>query len=83
MDYSIQQKILDFGFVDALKVSYPQFVASAPTKLFYDQSKFPLRYDYLYVSSNLKNSIVKCEIMKDNFTDHYSDHYPVLLIFKE
>lgn len=83
LDYSIQQKILDFGFVDALKVSYPQFVASAPTKLFYDQSKFPLRYDYLYVGSNLKNSIVKCEIMKDNFTDHYSDHYPVLLIFKE
>ncbi|SHE34998.1 endonuclease/exonuclease/phosphatase family protein [Dysgonomonas macrotermitis] len=83
LDYTIQQKILDFGFVDALKVTHPQFIASAPTKLFYDQSKFPLRYDYLYVSSNMKNDIVKCEIMKDDFTDYYSDHYPVLLIFKK
>lgn len=83
LDYTIQQKILDFGFIDAFKVSHPQFVPSAPTKLFYDQSKFPLRYDYLYVSANMKNDIVKCDIIKDDFTDIYSDHYPVLLIFKK
>lgn len=83
LDYTVQQKILDFGFVDALKVFHPQFIASAPTKMFYDQSKHPLRYDYLYVSPNMKNDLIKCEIMKDDFTDIYSDHYPVLLVFKK
>lgn len=83
LDYTVQQKILDSGFVDALKVFHPQFVASAPTKLFYDQSKHPLRYDYLYVSENMKNDLVKCELIKDDFTDIYSDHYPVVLIFKK
>lgn len=81
LDYTVQQKVLDAGFVDAFKFYHPRFEASAPTKLFYDQSKFPLRYDYLYVSENMKNNLVKCEIIKDEFTDIYSDHYPVLLIF--
>lgn len=82
LDYSVQKKVLDAGYIDALKFFHPRFEASAPTKLFYDQSKFPLRYDYLYVSGNMKNDMVKCEIIKDTFTDTYSDHYPVMLIFK-
>ena len=83
LDYTVQQKILNVGFVDALKTFHPQFIPTAPTKLFYDQSKFPLRYDYLYVSENMKNNLVKCEVIKDDFTDIYSDHYPVMLIFKK
>lgn len=83
LDYSIQQKILDFGFVDAFKTFHPAFEASAPTKMFYDQSKHPLRYDYLYVSKNMKDKMVKSELIKDKFTDVYSDHYPVMLILKK
>lgn len=83
LDYSIQQKILDFGFVDAFKTFHPAFEASAPTKMFYDQSKHPLRYDYLYVSKNMKDKMVKSELIKDKFTDVYSDHYPVILIIKK
>lgn len=83
LDYSIQQKILDFGFVDAFKTFHPAFEASAPTKMFYDQSKHPLRYDYLYVSKNMKDKMVKSELIKDKFTDVYSDHYPVMLIIKK
>lgn len=77
LDYSIQQQILDFGFIDTFKFFHPKFEASAPTKLFYDQSKDPIRYDYMYVSPNMKKDLVKCEIIKDAFTDVYSDHYPV------
>lgn len=83
LDYSVQQKILDFGFVDALKVFNPNFIATAPTKMFYDQSNYPLRYDYLYVSDNMKDKLIKCEVIKDEFTDIYSDHYPVMLTFKK
>jgi len=82
LDYTIQQSILDFGFVDAFKAKNPEFVASAPTKMFYDQSKFPLRYDYLYISPNMEKDIVACDLIKDGFTDIYSDHYPVVLVFR-
>ncbi len=83
LDFSIQQKVLDAGFVDALKVFHPQFVATAPTKMFYDQSHYPVRYDYLYVSRNMKDQLVSCEVIKDEFTDVYSDHYPILLKIKK
>ena len=83
LDYSINEKIIGDGFIDAFKYFHPKFEASAPTKLFYDQSKYPLRYDYVYVSGNMKQKIVSCKIIKDSFTDTYSDHYPVELIFKK
>lgn len=83
LDYTVQQKILDAGFIDTVKMFHPDFIQSAPTKMFYDQNKHPLRYDYLYVSENMKNDVIKSEIIKDEFTDVYSDHYPVLLIFKK
>lgn len=79
LDYSIQQKILDAGFVDAFKLFHPDFVASAPTRMAYDQSKHPLRYDYIYVSPNIKAEVKSCDLIKDEFTDIYSDHYPVVL----
>lgn len=83
LDYTIQQRILDAGYIDAFKHFHPQFEASAPTKLFYDQAKDPLRYDYLYVSGNMKKDIIKCNLIKDSFTDYYSDHYPVVLYFNK
>lgn len=83
LDYSIQQRILDASFVDALKMYYPQFTPTCPTKLIYDQSPLPLRYDMMYISSNMKGQVTKCEIIKDQFTDWYSDHYPVMLVFNK
>lgn len=84
MDYTVQQNILDRNFVDVLKFKYPDnFVATAPTKIFYDQAKTPLRYDYLYVSPVMKSNIVDVTVLKDDFTDKYSDHYPVQMIIKQ
>ncbi|MFI8415922.1 endonuclease/exonuclease/phosphatase family protein [Serratia sp. NPDC078593] len=83
LDYRVQQNILSRGFIDVLKQKYPNtFVATAPTKIFYDQAKTPLRYDYIYVSPILKNDIVDVKVLKDAFTDQYSDHYPVQMILK-
>lgn len=83
LDYSIQQKILDYGMIDAFKVFHPKFEPSAPTKLWYDQAKSPLRYDYIYVSKDMSGDLISCDIIKDEFTDIYSDHYPVRLILKK
>ncbi|WP_431225583.1 endonuclease/exonuclease/phosphatase family protein [Serratia sp. L9] len=83
MDYTVQQNILDRGYIDVLKHKYPDtFMATAPTKIFYDQAKTPLRYDYIYVSPVMEKDVVDVKVLKDDFTDQYSDHYPVEMIIK-
>ena len=82
LSYTVQQNLLDAGFIDALKIKHKEFVATAPTKVFYDQASVPLRYDYIYVSPPLKNNVIDVQIIKDDFTDKYSDHYPVQMIIK-
>ena len=82
LSYTVQQNLLDAGFIDALKIKHKEFIATAPTKVFYDQASVPLRYDYIYVSPPLKNNVIDVEVIKDDFTDKYSDHYPVQMIIK-
>lgn len=82
LSYTVQQNLLDAGFIDALKIKNKEFIATAPTKVFYDQSSTPLRYDYIYVSPPLKNKVIDVKVLKDDFTDKYSDHYPVQMIIK-
>ncbi|WP_279083816.1 endonuclease/exonuclease/phosphatase family protein [Gilliamella apis] len=82
LSYTVQQNLLDAGFIDALKIKHKEFVATAPTKVFYDQASVPLRYDYIYVSPPLKNNVIDVQVIKDDFTDKYSDHYPVQMLIK-
>ena len=82
LSYTVQQNLLDAGFIDVLKIKHKEFVATAPTKVFYDQASVPLRYDYIYVSPPLKNNVIDVQVIKDDFTDKYSDHYPVQMIIK-
>ena len=82
LSYTVQQNLLDAGFIDALKIKHKEFVATAPTKIFYDQASVPLRYDYIYVSPAIKNNVIDVQVIKDDFTDKYSDHYPVQMIIK-
>ena len=82
LSYTVQQNLLNAGFIDALKIKHKEFIATAPTKVFYDQASVPLRYDYIYVSPPLKNNVIDVQVIKDDFTDKYSDHYPVQMIIK-
>lgn len=77
LSYTVQQNLLDAGFIDALKLKNREFIATAPTKVFYDQASTPLRYDYIYVSPSLEKDVIEVMVLKDEFTDNYSDHYPV------
>lgn len=85
LDYSIHQAILDRGFVDVAKKKYPKFESSCETKSFLLTHPYPAkkRYDFIYVSSNLEKNYIDASIIKDSFTDNYSDHYPVLLDLKK
>lgn len=82
LSYTVQQNLIDAGFIDALKIKNKDFIATAPTKVFYDQASTPLRYDYIYVSPKLKDDVMDVQVLKDEFTDNYSDHYPVQMIIK-
>ncbi|OCG20843.1 MULTISPECIES: endonuclease/exonuclease/phosphatase family protein [unclassified Gilliamella] len=82
LSYTVQQNLLDAGFIDALKLKNKSFIATAPTNVFYDQASTPLRYDYIYVSPRLKNDVMDVKVLKDDFTNKYSDHYPVQIIIK-
>lgn len=83
LDYTVQTDILARGYIDVLREKNPKtFIPTAPTKIYYDQSSIPLRYDYIYVSASMKNDIIDVKVLKDDFTDQYSDHYPVQLIIK-
>lgn len=82
LSYTVQQNLLDAGYIDALKIKHKEFISTAPTKVFYDQASVPLRYDYIYVSPPLKENVIDVKVIKDDFTDKYSDHYPVQMIIK-
>ena len=82
LSYTVQQNLLDAGYIDALKLKNKQFISTAPTKVFYDQASTPLRYDYIYVSAKLKNDVIDVKVLKDEFTDTYSDHYPVQMTIR-
>jgi len=64
-DYLVQQKILDYGLVDAFKLMNPK-------NLNYN------RIDYIYLSKDLKDNVTRTEFIHDNFTNHYSDHRPLI-----
>src|SRR5690606_20141646 len=78
-DYTIHRKILDFGLMDALKLNrnVEEFIATCPTPCFRTKGGKLLRYDFIYMSKDLKSRFVSSEVIKDSFTANYSDHYPV------
>ena len=41
------------------------------------------RLDYIFVSDNLKNSVVFSDIIQSTYTDKFSDHYPNYIEIKK
>ena len=82
LDYTIIRKVLDAGFHDALPPNANDDGAlfSRPTKV--NTPAAPSRIDFIFVSPDLKNWVTRGTIIKDDFTDRHSDHYPVLLELK-
>lgn len=71
LDYNVHQKILNFGFVDALR-AVPGF----------SEEWYNHRIDFIYVSPDLKNKIIDGGIITDDFTRKFSDHKPLYIILQ-
>lgn len=67
LDFEVQQKILDFGLIDAMK--------SLPTGNDFKST----RIDYIYLSKNLRSGLEYCKFIYDDFTKKHSDHRPILM----
>lgn len=84
LDFEVHNKILKSGLIDALKIKNKPYNSSRPTVHSSNNGENPSsRIDYIYVSKDLKNKVVTAGIIKDEFTHHYSDHYPVCIELKK
>lgn len=70
LDFEVQQKILDAGFVDAFHLKSPK------------DSSFS-RIDYIYTSPDLKPKIKVAYFIMDSFTKTHSDHRPLYVELKK
>lgn len=84
IDYSVIQKVLNAGLVDALKLISPGFVKTVHPKRFEPKTGTDVssRIDFIFVSKDLVKKIGNVKVLTDDFTDNYSDHYPVLMELK-
>ncbi|MNK49548.1 Endonuclease/Exonuclease/phosphatase family protein [compost metagenome] len=81
IDYTVIQTLLDNGFYDTWKMFRTGYEKSAPTKLRTHNNY--TRIDYIFVNKTLSNDYTKAYMVKDDFTDYASDHYPMVFIYKK
>ena len=81
INYQVHQTILDNGYRDPVREMNINFVRSCPT--IYGGWTGPTesykgsRIDFIYASGEAMRNMLNAQILMDNFTDNYSDHYPV------
>ncbi len=77
LDFSVQERVLDFGLVDILKHLAEDNPMNAKEII---PSKN--RIDYIYVSKDLKSKVIKGQFIRDEFTKTASDHIPLIIELK-
>lgn len=84
IDYSVIEKVHNAGFTDVLHKMHPGFVKTVHPKRFEPKtgSDVSSRIDFIFVSKDLVKKLSAARVVVDDFTDNYSDHYPVLFELK-
>ncbi len=72
------------GFTDVVHIMHPTFVKTVHPKRFEPKTGTDAssRIDFIFVSKDLVKKAATARVLVDDFTDNYSDHYPVLLELK-
>lgn len=76
VDFSVQSRLLAGGLVDMSHVLHKEFSPTFPTERYMGKNSIRQRYDYVLVSKDMKNKVNGLSIIRDEFTDRHSDHYP-------
>lgn len=82
IDFSVTDKMLDAGFVDAYFSMHKSFKNSVPVKSQLKKNSTLRRVDYIWVNKPVSQQLIVADIIQDQTTDVISDHYPVLAEFK-
>ncbi len=87
LDYSVIQKVMDFGLVDleaSKRGSSHVFSGSFPTLIEKEgEHGDQRRLDYVFASKNLINNVKSARIIANDSTNILSDHLPVVVNFKD
>jgi exodeoxyribonuclease-3 len=83
--YGVVQMLLDKGYTDCYKKINQSFGSSFPTTAYASKvkTKQPVRIDYMFVNNILAEKLLTATIIRDSATSQLSDHYPLLVEFKE
>lgn len=82
IDYSVTDKMMEAGFVDAYFQLHKTFKNSVPVKSQMKKNSILRRTDYVWLNKNLSGKLAVADIIQDSATDVISDHYPILVKFK-
>lgn len=83
LDFGVHEKIVNQGYIDVFKLKNPTYDFTRPTLKTADEGRnASSRIDFIYASKKMKSVVKESAIIKDAFTNYYSDHYPVMMVLK-
>ena len=68
-DFSVQSRILESGLVDVSHLMHKDYQSTFPTVRYTGKNSLHHRYDYIFVSKDLKGKVRDQQILRDEFTD--------------
>lgn len=85
-NYAVHREIMKTGYSDALRYLHNYFQRSTPT-VYSGWTGLPVGYygsriDFIYGTPAILRNLTHAEMIYDDFTDQYSDHYPVMVDFR-
>lgn len=81
--FTTHEFILESGYYDVLRGRHSQFYRSTPTVYGGWPAGSVRRIDFIYGSQSIVRNLVHSQMIYDEFTDLHSDHYPVLMEFRQ
>ncbi|NDV78733.1 endonuclease/exonuclease/phosphatase family protein [Dysgonomonas sp. 511] len=82
-DYRVHDMIMDAGFSDAVRHLHNYFHRTTPTVYGgWTAGRKGTRIDFIYGTDAMLRDVTKAGVIYDDFTDNFSDHYPVMVEFR-
>ena len=69
-------RIEDFGLINCTKKIYGKHIKTHT----HHRSNFPWQNDYIFISENLEDFLVRCKVHNNEKILEFSDHYPVEIV---
>ncbi|MEG0806786.1 MAG: endonuclease/exonuclease/phosphatase family protein [Alistipes sp.] len=81
--YDTHNTVLQSGYYDVIRDRHNYFMRTTPTVYGkWVEGVVGSRLDFIYCSKNILRQMTSSDIIYDDFTNNYSDHYPVMIEFR-